>query len=137
MMIVIAGLVSAGRRPGGLPEGELGLNDLPEAPYRLPVVLVCGDTPDWPGEGAVYRTAQGCWLRVSTAQLQQTVRHLLRERPELAAQLAVMVCVCAPPSTDCTASIRRSPPPGWTISPSSARGMKRRNRFSIFLTTAS
>ncbi|HFS5791126.1 TPA: OmpA family protein [Citrobacter werkmanii] len=94
MMVVIAGLVSAGRRPGGLPEMELGLNDLPEAPYRLPVVLVCGDTPDWPGEGVVYRTAQGCWLKVSTAQLQQTVRHLLRERPELAAQLAVMVCVC-------------------------------------------
>ncbi|WP_368083738.1 OmpA family protein [Klebsiella michiganensis] len=94
MIVVIAGLVSAGRRPGGLPEGEHGLNDLPEAPYRLPVVLVCGDTPDWPGEGAVYRTAQGCWLKVSTAQLQQTVRHLLRERPELAAQLTVMVCVC-------------------------------------------
>lgn len=94
IVVVIAGLVSAGRRPGGLPEGEHGLNDLPEAPYRLPVVLVCGDTPDWPGEGAVYRTAQGCWLKVSTAQLQQTVRHLLQERPELVAQLAVMVCVC-------------------------------------------
>ena len=94
MTVVIAALVSAGRRPGGLPEGEIGLNDLPEAPYRLPVVLVCGDTPDWPGEGVVYRTAQGCWLRVSTAQLQQTVRHLLQDRPELAAQLAVMVCVC-------------------------------------------
>lgn len=91
---VIAGLVAARRRPGELQEGEHGLNDLPEAPYRLPLVLVCGDTPDWPGEGAVYRTAQGCWLKVSTAQLQQTVRHLLQERPELAAQLAVMVCVC-------------------------------------------
>lgn len=93
MAVVIAGLVSAGHRPDRLAEGKGELNDLPEAPYRLPVVLVCSDAPDWPGEGAVYRTAQGCWLKVSTAQLQQTVRHLLWQRPELVTQLAVMVCV--------------------------------------------
>ncbi|WP_312268010.1 OmpA family protein [Pseudescherichia sp.] len=93
MAVVIAGLISAGHRPGRLAEGKGELNDLPEAPYRLPVVLVCSDAPDWPGEGALYRTAQGCWLKVSTAQLQQTVRHLLWQRPELVTQLAVMVCV--------------------------------------------
>lgn len=115
MMVVIAGLVSAGRRPGGLPEGEHGLNDLPEAPYRLPVVLVCGDTPDWPGEGAVYRTAQGCWLKVSTAQLQPTVRHLLQERPELAAQLAVMVRVCPQQHDDETVLITRLHELRWQL----------------------
>jgi len=93
MIVVIAALVSVGHRPGGLAEGEGELNDLPEAPYRLPVVLVCGDTLDWPGEGSLYRTAQGCWLKVSTAQLRQTVRHLLWQRPELVAQLAVMIVV--------------------------------------------
>lgn len=93
MIVVIAALVSAGHRSGGLAEGEDELNDLPEAPYRLPVVLVCGDTLDWPGEGSLYRTAQGCWLKVSTAQLRQTVRHLLWQRPELVAQLAVMIVV--------------------------------------------
>ncbi|CAM7235648.1 type VI secretion system baseplate subunit TssE [Klebsiella michiganensis] len=91
---VTAGLVVAGRRPGESAEGEYGLNDLPDTPYRLPVVLVCGDTGDWPGESTVHRTAQGCWLKVSTVQLQQTVRHLLWRRPELVSQLAVMVCVC-------------------------------------------
>jgi hypothetical protein len=40
---VTAGLVVAGRRPGESAEGEYGLNDLPDTPYRLPVVLVCGD----------------------------------------------------------------------------------------------
>lgn len=93
MAVVIAGLVSAGHRLHGLAEGEGELNDLPEAPYRLPVVLVCGDTLDWPGEGSIYRTAHGCWLRVSTAQLRQTVRHLLWQRPDLVAQLAVMIVV--------------------------------------------
>ncbi|WP_313128506.1 OmpA family protein [Pseudescherichia vulneris] len=93
MIVVIAALVSVGHRPGGLAEGEGELNELPESPYRLPVVLVCGDTLDWPGEGSLYRTAQGCWLKVSTAQLRQTVRHLLWQRPELVAQLAVMIVV--------------------------------------------
>ena len=93
MSVVIAALVSAGHRSGGLAEGEGELNELPESPYRLPVVLVCGDTLDWPGEGSLYRTAQGCWLKVSTAQLRQTVRHLLWQRPELVAQLAVMIVV--------------------------------------------
>lgn len=93
MIVVIAALVSVVHRPVGLAEGEGELNELPESPYRLPVVLVCGDTLDWPGEGSLYRTAQGCWLKVSTAKLRQTVRHLLWQRPELVAQLAVMIVV--------------------------------------------
>ena len=56
-------------------------------------MLVCGDTADWPGESAVYRTAQGCWLRLATAALQQTVRYVRNERPALIAQLAVMFCM--------------------------------------------
>ena len=124
MTVVIAALVAAGRRPGGLPEGEYGLNDLPEAPYPLPVVLVCGDTPDWPGEGVVYRTAQGCWLKVSTAQLQQTVRHLLRERPELAAELAVMVCVCPQQHDDETVLTARLHELRWQLA--QVRGDARR-----------
>ncbi|WP_312212405.1 OmpA family protein [Pseudescherichia sp.] len=72
---------------------EACLHGLPDAPYRLPVVLVCGDANDWPGEGPVYRTAQGCWLQVPEASLQQTVRQLLGLRPELLPQLAVMACI--------------------------------------------
>lgn len=58
------------------------------------MVLVCGDIAGWPESGPVYRTAQGCWLNVPTAELQQTVRILLWKRPDLVSQLAVMVSVC-------------------------------------------
>ncbi|HDU6242111.1 TPA: OmpA family protein, partial [Klebsiella aerogenes] len=72
---VAAGLVYVGRQQRERPADADWLVELPSAPYRLPIVLVCGDTADWPGEGAVYRTAQGCWLRVATAALQQTARY--------------------------------------------------------------
>ena len=90
---VAAGLVYVGRQQRERPADADWLVELPSAPYRLPIVLVCGDTADWPGEGAVYRTAQGCWLRVATAALQQTVRYVRNERPALIAQLAVMFCM--------------------------------------------
>lgn len=90
---VAVGLVYVGRQQRERPADADWLVELPSAPYRLPIVLVCGDTADWPGEGAVYRTAQGCWLRVATAALQQTVRYVRNERPALIAQLAVMFCM--------------------------------------------
>jgi len=89
----LAGLWLAWRRCREPLAEEACLNGLPDAPYRLPVVLVCGDTGDWPGEGPVYRTAQGCWLQIAETALQQTVRQLLGLRPELVSQLAVMACV--------------------------------------------
>ena len=92
-ILTIAGLVMSGRRPEGTETDGVSLADLPAAPYRLPVVLVCGDTANWPGEHNVYRTAQGCWLRVQEAALQQTVRQLRWQRPELVSQLAVMACI--------------------------------------------
>lgn len=91
--VTLAGLIWAGKSPGEPDAEEVSLNDLPEAPYRLPVVLVCGDTDDFPGTSSVYRTAQGCWLKVPEAALQQTVRQLLWLRPELVSQLAVMACI--------------------------------------------
>lgn len=91
--VTLAGLIRAGNRPGEPDAEEACLNDLPDAPYRLPVVLVCGDTGDFPGTSSVYRTAQGCWLKVTEAALQKTVRQLLWLRPELVSQLAVMVCI--------------------------------------------
>nr|WP_227522150.1 hypothetical protein [Klebsiella aerogenes] len=56
---VAVGLVYVGRQQRERPADADWLVELPSAPYRLPIVLVCGDTADWPGEGAVYRTAQG------------------------------------------------------------------------------
>lgn len=90
---VAVGLVYVGRQQRERPADADWLVELPSAPYRLPIVLVCGDTADWPGESAIYRTSQGCWLRVATAALQQTARYVRDERPALIAQLAVMFCM--------------------------------------------
>lgn len=92
--LTLAGLWLAGRRPEASLPDDVYLHALPDAPYRLPVVLVCGDTDDFPQETLVHRTAQGCWLKVAEDTLQQTVRQLLWLRPELVSQLTVMVCIC-------------------------------------------
>jgi len=113
--VVVAGLIYAGRRRSVSPEDIRWLNDLPEAPYRLPVVLVCGDTSAWPWEGRLHRTAQGCWLKVATAELQQTVRHLLWQRPELVSQLAVMFSVCAGQRADETELVARLHELRWQL----------------------
>lgn len=90
---VVVGLVYAGHKRVEPPANDGWLAELPPAPYRLPVVLLCGDAANWPGKGAVFLTARGCWLSVPTSGLQQTVRYLQRERPALIAQLAVMFCI--------------------------------------------
>ncbi|MDN8559102.1 OmpA family protein [Citrobacter werkmanii] len=92
-LFMIAGLVRSGRKPECVEDDGVSLDELPTAPYRLPVVLVCGNTDNWPAERDVHRTPQGCWLRVPEAALQQTVRQLRGQRPELVSQLAVMACV--------------------------------------------
>ena len=115
LTVVVAGLIYAGRRGGVSPEDIRWLNDLPEAPYRLPVVLVCGDMTIWPGENRLHRTAQGCWLKVATAELQQTVRHLLWQRPELGSQLAVMFSVWPVQHTDETALAARLHELRWQL----------------------
>ncbi|MDR3104211.1 MAG: OmpA family protein [Yokenella regensburgei] len=107
MAVTFAGLIFSGRRPDERYADEVSLHGLPDAPYRLPLVLVCGDTDDWPGENPVYRTAQGCWLRVPEAALQQTVRRLLWLHPERASQLAVMVCIHPQQHDDDTALTAR------------------------------
>ncbi|PLR40823.1 hypothetical protein CYR55_05970 [Chimaeribacter californicus] len=92
MVMVIPGFIRAGRRP--VDASALRFTGLPEEPYRLPVVLVCGEKADWPGKSAVYQTSQGCWLRVEEGrELRHVVRELLWQRPAWAGQLAVMVCV--------------------------------------------
>ena len=92
MVIVIAGLVRAGRQRQPLSAQQFA--GLPEEPYRLPVVLVCGDTANWPNDATLYQTAQGCWLKVQdNRELRNIVRELLWQRPGWGGQLTVMVCV--------------------------------------------
>ncbi len=105
--VVIAGAVYTGRRVEEPLRDETWLHDLPDAPYRLPVVLVCGNVAGWPVGGAIYRTAQGCWLNVVTAELQQTTRLLLWKRPELVSQLAVMFRICPQQDSDEAAMMAR------------------------------
>jgi outer membrane protein OmpA-like peptidoglycan-associated protein len=75
---------------------SLRLDDLPEAAYRQPVVLVCGDLPlAWPHPSLVLNVPQGCWIRVEHSHdLEQAARQVLRQRPEWGRQLSVMVSVC-------------------------------------------
>ncbi|ELY4600801.1 OmpA family protein [Cronobacter malonaticus] len=92
MVMVIAGLMRAGRQRQPLSVQQFA--GLPEETYRLPVVLVCGDTANWPNDLTLYQTAQGCWLKVEdNRELRNIARELLWQRPGWAGQLAVMVCV--------------------------------------------
>ncbi|MEL7694298.1 MULTISPECIES: DUF2345 domain-containing protein [Pantoea] len=77
-------------------DDTLPLDDLPEATYRQPVVLVCGDLPQvWPHQSLVLTVTQGCWIRVEDPQnLEQAARQVLRLRPDWGPQLSVMVSVC-------------------------------------------
>ena len=62
----------------------LCLEDLPEATYRQPVVLVCGDLPlAWTQPSPVLTVAQGCWIRVEKHQgFEQVARQILWLRPD-------------------------------------------------------
>ncbi|TLU70318.1 OmpA family protein [Enterobacter sp. MF024] len=72
------------------------LDDLPEATYRQPVVLVCGDLAlAWPHSSPVLTVTQGCWIRVEENQdLAHAARQILWLRPDWGRQLSVMVSVC-------------------------------------------
>ncbi|SQC93375.1 Uncharacterised protein [Cedecea neteri] len=90
ILLVILGLITAlwyvaSRRAEQ--DISLCLDDLPEATYRQPVVLVCGDLPlAWPRSSPVLAVTQGCWVRVEEHQdLQQAVRQVLLQRPRLGA----------------------------------------------------
>lgn len=71
-------------------------DDLPDAAYRQPVVLVCGDSPQaWPEGASVLTVPHGCWVRVAENQaLDVVARQLLSLRPEWGRQLSVMVSIC-------------------------------------------
>lgn len=96
----------------------LPLDALPEATYRRPVVLVCGDLPlAWPQQSQVMTAAQGCWIRVEDHQdLEQVARRLLWQRPEWGRQLSVMVSVCPQKQADTEALARRLLALRWQIS---------------------
>ena len=100
------------------PEETIRLDNLPEATYRQPVVLVCGDMPQvWPEQSQVLIVAQGCWIRVENYQdLAQVARQLLWQRPHWGRQLSVMVCVCPQKHADGEALTSRLLALRWQIS---------------------
>lgn len=87
-------------RPSGEP--DIALSGLPEACWRHPVMLVCGDLPrGWPDAQPVIVCAGGCWIRVAESeQLMRTVQHLLWLRPQWGRQLAVIVSIRPQRHTD-------------------------------------
>ncbi|HEC1649909.1 TPA: OmpA family protein [Yersinia enterocolitica] len=93
-LICLVGIGRARRQPNRA-LSEPPFSALPPENHRLPVVLVCGDgLASLFGTERMLQTAQGCWLRVDEINsLQLFTRQLLWQRPEWAAQLAVMVVV--------------------------------------------
>ncbi|WP_336239434.1 OmpA family protein [Enterobacter chuandaensis] len=105
-------------RPRAEHNGTLCLDDLPEATYRQPVVLVCGDLPlTWPQQSPVLTVTQGCWIRVEDDQdLEQVARQILWQRPDWGRQLSVMVSVCPQKHVDSEALTSRLLSLRWQIS---------------------
>ncbi|AYN27055.1 OmpA family protein [Buttiauxella sp. 3AFRM03] len=95
-----------------------GLDNLPDATYRQPVVLVCGDLPQaWPGPSPVLTVTRGCWIRVDENQsLDQVARQVLWQRPDWGRQLSVMVSVCPQQHADSEALTGRLLALRWQIS---------------------
>ena len=95
----------------------LSLQGLPEAAYRQPVVLVCGDLSlAWPEPLPVLTVTQGCWIRVEDHQsLEQVARQVLWQRPDWGRQLSVMVSVCPQKHADCEALTSRLLTLRWQI----------------------
>jgi outer membrane protein OmpA-like peptidoglycan-associated protein len=91
--------------------------NLPDAAYRHPVVLVCGDMPQaWPEETAVLTVAQGCWIRVEEHQDPELVaRQLLWLRPDWGRQLSIMIVVCPQRHRDTEALASRLLAVRWQI----------------------
>ncbi|WP_312627780.1 OmpA family protein [Scandinavium sp.] len=94
------------------------LDNLPEAAYRQPVVLVCGDLPQaWPEASQVLTVTHGCWIRVEENQdVDQVARQLLWLRPDWGRQLSVMVCICPQRHADGEALTSKMLALRWQIS---------------------
>ena len=114
--LVAAALTIASRRSEH--EETLRLDKLPEAAYRQPVVLVCGDLPQaWPEQSPVLVVTQGCWIRVEAHQdVDQVARQLLWQRPGWGRQLSVMVSVCPQKHRDVDVLTSRLLALRWQIS---------------------
>ncbi|WP_410751595.1 OmpA family protein [Citrobacter sp. U14242] len=96
----------------------LRLEDLPDATYHQPVVLVCGDLPlACMQQSQVLTVTQGCWIRVEDFQdLEQVARQVLWLRPDWGRQLSVMVSVCPQKHADSEALTSRLLSLRWQIS---------------------
>ena len=116
LALILVCLSLASRRRGE--EVTLRLEDLPDATYRQPVVLVCGDLPQsWPEQSQVLTVTQGCWIRVEDNQdLGQVAQQVLWQRPDWGRQLSVMVSVCPQKHADKEALTSRLLALRWQIS---------------------
>ncbi|MFP1880342.1 OmpA family protein [Lonsdalea quercina] len=114
--IILAFRTVASRRAGH--DIPLCLDDLPEATYRQPVVLVCGDLPlACMQQSPVLAVTQGCWIRVADHQdLEQAARQVLWLRPDWGRQLSVMVSVCPQKHADSERLTSRLLALRWKIS---------------------
>ncbi|QCT20203.1 OmpA family protein [Jejubacter calystegiae] len=106
------------RRRAPTPEMAASLDNLPDARWRRPIVLVCGDLPaPWPDGSPVLTVDDGCWIRVKQEQeLDHVARQLLRDRPDWGRQLSVMISVCPQQHQDQAALERHLLALRWQVS---------------------
>ncbi len=121
VLLVVLGLILAFwtvTRPRAEHDFTLRLDDLPEATYRQPVVLVCGDLPlACMQQSPVLTVTQGCWIRVEDHQdLERAARQVLWLRPDWGRQLSVMVSVCPQKHADSERLTSRLLALRWQIS---------------------
>ncbi|SCC58231.1 OmpA family protein [Kosakonia oryziphila] len=121
VLLTVLGLILAFRTVASRRTGHdvtLCLDDLPEATYRQPVVLVCGDLPlACMQQSPVLTVTQGCWIRVEDHQdLEQAARQILGLRPDWGRQLSVMVSVCPQKHADSERLTSRLLALRWQIS---------------------
>ncbi|MFP1731001.1 OmpA family protein [Lonsdalea quercina] len=121
VLLAMLGIILAFRTVASQRAGHdipLCLDDLPEATYRQPVVLVCGDLPlACMQQSPVLTVTQGCWIRVADHQdLEQAARQVLWLRPDWGRQLSVMVSVCPQKHADSERLTSRLLALRWKIS---------------------
>lgn len=120
LLIVLGGILAFWTVASRRAEHDVTLcpDDLPEATYCQPVVLVCGDLPlAWPQPSPVLTVTQGCWIRVENGHdLGQAARQVLWLRPDWGRQLSVMISVCPQKHADSEALTSRLLSLRWQIS---------------------
>ena len=119
LLIILGGIAAVWfiTRPRQAVHPAVSEDNLPDAAWRHPVVLVCGDFPQaWTAERPIIISARGCWIRVAeSGQLESTIQQLLWLRPQWGRQISTIVSICPQRHADTAALSARLLELRWQI----------------------